>query len=96
MSASLWPRLLPHAVCAAQRCQPAAAAAEVCPPLPCVQVLALPSLEPLQQFSLAACLGFAWSWQEDAFPSTSLHSLCALAPDGQLAMVRRHLAPQPL
>lgn len=68
-----------------------AAAAEVCPTLPCVQVLALPSLEPLQQFSLAACLGFAWSWQEDAFPTTSLHSLCALAADGQLAMVRQHL-----
>ena len=61
--------------------------------MPCIQVLALPSLEPLQQFSLAACLGFAWSWQEEAFPSTSLHSLCALAPDGQLAMVRQHLAP---
>ena len=98
---SLWlmPCQPPSAPDCASRCVrrsaivASAAAAEVCPTLPCVQVVALPSLEPLQQFSLAACLGFAWSWQEDAFPSTSLHSLCALAPDGQLAMVRQLVSP---
>ena len=52
-----------------------------------VQVWTLPGLEPIKVFSLSSCLGFPWSWQAEPSLLANLHHMCALAPDGHMALV---------
>ncbi|KAL0036450.1 hypothetical protein WJX77_008242 [Trebouxia sp. C0004] len=52
-----------------------------------VGVWTLPGLEPVKVFSLSSCLGFPWSWQGEPSLLANLHRMCALAPDGHMALV---------
>ena len=52
-----------------------------------MQVWTLPGLEPVKVFSLSSCLGFPWSWQGEPSLLANLHRMCALAPDGHMALV---------